>query len=71
MFAIAGIPAFRLVPMLGNEHMGVAQRVLIGLLLAWNVATQLYVSRASDGSGSDDRHDLVDGCELGPPDLPR
>jgi hypothetical membrane protein len=45
VFAAAGIPAFLLVPVLGNEHMGVAQRVLIGLLLAWNAATQLYVSR--------------------------
>lgn len=41
--AIAGVPALFLVPVLGQAHLGLAQRVLVGLLLVWNVLAQLYV----------------------------
>lgn len=46
VMAIAGVPAFFLVPVLGQAHMGLAQRVLVGLLLTWNVFAQLYVQHA-------------------------
>lgn len=48
--AIAGIPAFFLVPALGQAHLGLAQRVLVGLLVTWNVFAQAYVHHALTSS---------------------
>lgn len=50
IMAIGGVPAFFLVPVLGQDHLGLAQRVLVGLLVAWNVFAQLYVRHALAGS---------------------
>lgn len=50
--AIAGIPAFFLVPVLGLAHLGLAQRVLVGLLIAWNVFTQAYAHHALTNSAT-------------------
>jgi hypothetical protein len=44
--AVAGVAAFFLVPVLGNAHFGVAQRLLVGVLIAWNAGSQLYAARA-------------------------
>ena len=52
--AIAGVPAFFLVPILGQANMGLAQRVLVGLLIGWNVLAQTYVHHALTSSARGD-----------------
>jgi hypothetical membrane protein len=44
--AFVGVPAFLLVPVLGNSHFGLAQRALVGVLVAWVAFTQGYAARA-------------------------
>jgi hypothetical protein len=43
--AILGVVAFFLVPVLGDDYMGLAQRSLIGVLIGWNAIAQLYARR--------------------------
>jgi uncharacterized membrane protein YidH (DUF202 family) len=46
VMACLTVPAFFLVPVLGQHEFGIAQRVLLGLLIAWNALAQWYAHRA-------------------------
>jgi hypothetical protein len=44
-WAILSIPAFLLIPILGDDRFGVAQRIFVGLFLAWLITVAL-IARA-------------------------
>lgn len=51
-FAATGIVTFFLIPLLGNSHFGLAQRLFVGTFVAWLLTTAAY-ARGIDAIGTE------------------